>query len=104
LNKVAQWHGIASLTCLLIQCSGNPALGNFMAYSVHRPKEYEGKGDRRLSKIVPQLRRLLADTQRDFVHNTLRLGTRALQELAGILVDFAEDLHNGNGLWQTRRS
>ena len=46
-----------------------------------------------------QLRRALADTQRDFAHDTLRLAPEALGELAGILVDFAEDLHDGTGIW-----
>ena len=42
---------------------------------------------------------MLADTQRDFVYGTLRLPPRTLGEFAGILVDFAEDLHNGTGIW-----
>ena len=37
--------------------------------------------------------------QRGFAHDTLRLPPKALGEFAGILVDFAEDLHNGTGIW-----
>ena len=70
-----------------------------MAYAVHRPKGYEGKGDSHLPQIVRQLRRILSDMQRDFAHDTLRLPSDAIGELAGILVDFAEDLHNGIGIW-----
>jgi len=71
-----------------------------MVYAAHRPKGYQGQGDSHLPKIVRQLRRVLADTQRDFAHDTLSLGSGALGELAGILVDFAEDLHDGTGIWQ----
>ena len=45
------------------------------------------------------LRRTLSETQRDFAHDTLHLGPDALGELAGILVDFAEDIHNNIGIW-----
>jgi hypothetical protein len=68
-------------------------------YSAHRPQGYEGQGDSSLLKIVRKLRRVLAETQDDFAHDTLRLPSGALGELAGILVDFAEDIHAGAGIW-----
>ena len=70
-----------------------------MDYSAHRPQGLQGQGDSHLPKIVRKLRRTLAETQRDFAHDTLRLPSKALGELAGILVDFAEDLHAGTGIW-----
>jgi hypothetical protein len=71
-----------------------------MDYSAHRPQGYEGQGDPHLPKIVQRLRRTLAETQQDdFAHDTLRLPSKALGDLAGILVDFAEDLHAGTGIW-----
>ncbi|NUQ61543.1 MAG: hypothetical protein HUU20_03580 [Pirellulales bacterium] len=42
---------------------------------------------------------MLRKTERDFAHDTLRLGDRALDELAAMLVEFAEDLFNGVGIW-----
>jgi hypothetical protein len=66
-----------------------------MDYDAHRPKGYRGQGDSHLPGIVRQLRRTLADAQRDFAHDTLRLPPEAIGELAGVLVDFAEDLHDG---------
>jgi hypothetical protein len=44
---------------------------------------------------------MLSDTQRDFAHDTLCLPPEAIGELAGILVDFAKDLHNATGIWET---
>ena len=69
-------------------------------YSIHRLPGDERQGDSHLSKIVRKLKRTLAETQRDFAHDTLRLTFDALGELAGILVDFAEDIHAGSGIWE----
>jgi hypothetical protein len=49
---------------------------------------------------VRKLRRTLWDTQHGFADDTLRLGPDALGELAGILVAFAEDIHNDTGIWE----
>jgi hypothetical protein len=57
------------------------------------------KGDPHLPRIARRLRRALADAQRDFAHDTLRLPSKAIGDLAAILVDFAEDLHAGIGMW-----
>ena len=70
-----------------------------MDYSAHRPQGYQGQGDSRLPQIVRKLQKTLSKAQRGFTHDTLRLPPKALGELAGILVDFAEDLHNGTGIW-----
>ena len=69
-----------------------------MDYSTHRPKGYQGQGDSYLLPAVRQLERILSKTQRDFAHDTLRLPPKELGEFAGILVDFAEDLHNEIGI------
>jgi Protein of unknown function (DUF3843) len=68
-------------------------------YTAHRPQD-EGQGDSHLPKIVRKLKDTLADAQRGFAHDSLRLPPKSLSELAGILVDFAEDLHSGNGIWE----
>jgi hypothetical protein len=70
-----------------------------MTYSSNRPQGYEGQGDSHLPGIVKTLRRKLSETQGDFAHDTLRLPSGALGDLASILVDFAEDLHAGIGIW-----
>ncbi len=71
-----------------------------MAYPAHRPHGYHGQGDSYLPQVVRKLRRRLSEVQRGLAHDTLRLPPKALGELASILVDFAEDLHNGAGIWE----
>jgi hypothetical protein len=71
-----------------------------MTYSAHRPEGYHGRGDSRLTQIVPNTRRMLSDVQQGLAFDSLRLGRDALGDLAGILVDFAEDLHNATGIWE----
>ncbi len=68
-------------------------------YSAYRPNGYEGQGDLHLPKIVRRLRRALAEVQDDFAYDTLRLPSESLGDLAGMLVDFAEDIHAGIGIW-----
>jgi hypothetical protein len=68
-------------------------------YSAHRPKGFKAQGDLHLPQVVRQLQKTLSKTQRDFAHDTLRLPSDALGDLAGILVDFAEDIHGGTGIW-----
>ena len=75
-----------------------------MRYTNYRPKGYEGKADAKLPVVVKNLRRLLSETQRSFAYDTLRLGRGGLEELAGILVDFALDVHNRLGIWRSYES
>ena len=70
-----------------------------MINSAHRPDGYRGRGDSCLAQLVRNTRRVLSDTQQGFAHDSLRLGRDALGDLADILVDFTEDLHNGIGIW-----
>ena len=63
-----------------------------MDYAAHRPQGYKGQGDSYFPKIVRKLKKTLNETQDDFAHDTLRLPSPALGDLAGILVDFAEDI------------
>ena len=71
-----------------------------MIYSSHRPSEYQGQGDSRLEHLVRKTKRMLCNIQQDFAYDTLHLDRDALGDLAGILVDFAEDLHNDTGIWE----
>ena len=70
-----------------------------MTYATNRPERIKGQGDSHLARIVQNLCRKLAQVQRDFAYDSLRLDDDGLGELAGVLVDFAEDLHNDIGLW-----
>jgi hypothetical protein len=49
--------------------------------------------------MVSGLARLLSEVQTQFRYDSLKLATPALQDLAGILVDFAADIHSETGLW-----
>jgi hypothetical protein len=70
-----------------------------MDHGEHRPIGFQGQGDSYLPQIARQLQKTLSKAQRGFAYDTLRLPAEALGELAGILVDFAEDLHSGSGIW-----
>ena len=72
-----------------------------MRYLGHNPRGYEGEIDSGLPRLVKELRRLLSRTQRTFGHTDLFLGRSDLEKLAGLLVDFAIDVHCGTGIWES---
>jgi len=67
----------------------------------HRPRGYKGKGDRYLPRIERELKRLLIKTQRELRYDTLGLSNKEWAELAAVLVEFMEDIHNDIGIWKS---
>jgi hypothetical protein len=67
---------------------------------VNRPPTSAGRLDQRLADIASALRRVVAETQETFIHPACRLDHDTLDELAVALIEFAEDIHAGIGLWQ----
>lgn len=70
-----------------------------MRYLTYLPEDFRGKSDAKLPQLVKHLKRVLTNAQRKFAHNTLKLDGERQEELAGILVDFAVDIHNDIGIW-----
>ncbi|MBI2918048.1 MAG: DUF3843 family protein [Chloroflexi bacterium] len=67
----------------------------------HRPPGLAGKGDRHLPQLAQDLERLLSRVVRSLAFETLRLPNDGLEELAGVLVEFGEDIHNNIGIWNS---
>src|SRR3989339_1244300 len=74
-------------------------MNNFYHY---RPKGFTGKGDRYLPTIVSDLADLLIDTtyylEDDY---NLSFDEEEWEEIAAILVEYAEDVLNGIGIWNS---
>ena len=70
----------------------------------HRPRGFTGRGDKYLAEVAQALRRLLAKNQQSLVRATCRLPEDQLTQLAVLLVEFGEDIHNEIGLWRTLES
>lgn len=70
-----------------------------MDFRTHRPVGHVGKGDEYLSRVFEDLERVIAKLQQSFEHDTLRLRYKERENLAAVLAEFAEDLHNGIGIW-----
>jgi hypothetical protein len=60
-----------------------------------------GRGDKYLSDIAQELGRVLRKTQNRFVLPACQLPDAAWGEVAVLLVEWAEDIHNDIGLWRT---
>jgi hypothetical protein len=67
----------------------------------YRPRGYIGAGDRYLPRIERELRRFLIKAQSELRYDTLRLSPKEWADLAGVLVEFMEDIHNDIGLWRS---
>jgi hypothetical protein len=72
-----------------------------MEFQLHRPQGYTGAGDQYLPRIVRDLKRFLTGAQDKLAYDTLHLPAKELGGLAGVLVEFAEDIHNDIGLWKS---
>jgi hypothetical protein len=66
-----------------------------------RPDGFKGAIEDHLPGIQTALVRTLTRTQKDLTHDTLKLARPHLKTLASILVEFAEDLHCGIGIWRS---
>lgn len=70
-------------------------------FDSHRPPGYAGKGDRLLPQLGQELKQLLIGAEGSLAFDTLCLPSDDLEELAGVLVEFAEDVHNDVGIWNS---
>jgi len=70
-------------------------------FRMARPKASPGKGDKYLPKIIQDLANLQRKTQKDFHYDTLRLSADKIRDLSQTLVEFAEDVHNDIGIWDS---
>jgi hypothetical protein len=61
---------------------------------------FTGRGDKYLGEIAQELRRVLLKTQNTFVFPSCRLPDAAWSDVAALLVEWAEDVHNDIGLWR----
>jgi hypothetical protein len=61
---------------------------------------FTGRGDKYLGDIARELRRVLWKTQNIFSLPSCRLPDAAWSDVAAMLVEWAEDIHNDIGLWR----
>lgn len=72
-----------------------------MEIQLHRPKGYIGENDNRLNNIFRELKHLFQESQKYLIYSTLRLPPKKAKIFSAALVEFAEDLHNDIGIWNS---
>ena len=72
-----------------------------MNFQLHRPLGFTGKGDRFLQAAARDLKKMLIDVKNPLTYKMLCLSNKTLGELAGVLIEFAEDIHNDIGIWKS---
>jgi hypothetical protein len=59
----------------------------------HRPQGFTSAGDQYLPRIARDLKRFLRYAQDELAYDALHLPAKELGVLAGVLVEFMEDIH-----------
>lgn len=72
-----------------------------MYFQSLRPAGFLGQGNKYLPGAINDLKREMRNVQRSMKYDTLRMSNAKLEELATVLVEFAEDLHNDIGMWRS---
>lgn len=72
-----------------------------MNFQSHRPQGHTQEGDPYLPQLARELTRLLIKTEGALSSKMLCLPNKKIEELATVLVEFAEDVHNGIGIWNS---
>lgn len=71
------------------------------SFQSHRLQGFTDAGDSHLLRLVSDTKRLIAQVQKTFISDTLRLPSKKLDELVTVLVEFGEDIHNEIGIWNS---
>lgn len=72
-----------------------------MGFKQHRPQGYTGKGDKYLPDVISSLKHKLTKARGSLISPFLSLPGSMIGELANVLVEFAEDIHNDIGIWKS---
>ena len=71
-----------------------------LTFYLDRPQGFKETVDKYLPKIIQEISNLIRAKQKDFIHETFRLSASQINNLAQVLVEFAEDIHNSIGIWE----
>lgn len=71
-----------------------------MDFQLDRPPGYIGNADQYLPDVIQDLKRVFIKELDLSAYRTLHLTKRHLGGLAGVLVEFAKDIHNDIGIWK----
>lgn len=67
----------------------------------NRPKGFNHGEDKFLIPLINEMEKLIAHTQTRYLHDTIKLDRKKRQALSTLIIEFAEDLHNKIGLWNS---
>jgi hypothetical protein len=73
-------------------------------FQSNRPPGHNGKRERYLLQVAKDLQQAITRAYGSLDHDTLHLSDSKLEELTGVLVEFAEDMHNDIGIWSSLES
>lgn len=70
-------------------------------FNINRPAGFNYKEEGFLVPLINELEKLIKKTQTKYLYNTIKLTADKRGDLAALIIEFAEDLHNTIGLWDS---
>jgi hypothetical protein len=70
-------------------------------FNNNRPQAIHLEEEKFLFPLIVEIERLIKKTQFQYRNETIKLGKYQRQVLAALIIEFAEDLHNNIGLWDS---
>jgi hypothetical protein len=67
----------------------------------NRPKGFSNTEGKFLIPLIDEIEKLIADTQSLYGYDTLKFDKKRRRVLSTLIIEFAEDLHNSIGLWNS---
>jgi len=70
-------------------------------FNINRPAGFNGKEKIFLQPLILELEKLIKNSQAKYLHSTIKLHSNQRRDLATLIIELAEDLHNNIGLWNS---
>jgi hypothetical protein len=70
-------------------------------FKYNRPKGFPNKEAKFLIPLINEIEKLIANTQNLYLYDSIKLNKKQRQVLSTLIIEFAEDLHNDIGLWNS---
>jgi len=70
-------------------------------FNINRPRGFDYREEKFLVPLINEMEKLIKKTQTQYLYNTIKLNNKQRRELASLIIELAEDLHNNIGLWDS---
>lgn len=70
-------------------------------FNINRPSGFDYKEEKFLVPLINEMEKLIKKTQVKYLNDSIKLQSKQRRDLASLVIELAEDLHNNLGLWDS---